>query len=98
MLCVGTKIGKFLPVTERHRAPFEPLSGGKSPHFSARRVHSPQMAAVDVPTVRVEQDRFPVRRKGPLIHFAVSWCEALPRSTFRRATTRDCHQSPQTGP
>src|SRR5438552_18193963 len=69
MLRIGAKINKSLSVTERQGAPFNPFPARQSPYLSARDIHSPQMPAVDVVTIRVEQNRLLVRRERPLLHF-----------------------------
>ena len=37
-----------------------------------RRGHAPQMAPVNVVTIRIEEDGLFIRAEGPLLHFAIS--------------------------
>src|SRR3989454_7836664 len=77
----GGQTGERLPVTEHYRAPFNSVFA--RPLFGTIPVelYAPQMPAINVVAIRIEENCFLVRRERPLFYFTTSRGKKLRRTS-----------------
>src|SRR5216684_7136414 len=80
---IGSQIGERLPITEHYRAPFNSIAARPLFGTIPAELDAPHVPAVDVITIRIEENRFFVRRERPLLHFAIARGEQLRFSAVR---------------
>src|SRR5215831_13464896 len=75
-------------IVERHGAPFNSLPRGELRRAATCNRNGPDMAAVHVAAVGIEENRFFVRSQGPLLDFAVAGREEFGRATIGRESVQ----------
>src|SRR6185295_347497 len=77
MRAVRADVRDICTVAKRHRTPLDSFTSRQRPWVGGVDVNDPEMAAIDVATIRIEEYDVALRGKGPLLDFAITGCEEL---------------------
>ena len=82
---VRTNVRKCGAIAERDGTPLDAIATSQRPGIAGGSIGDPEMAAIDVTAIRIEEYDAALRREGPLLDFAIARREDL-----RRAATVGC--------
>src|SRR5205085_12331794 len=78
------EIREVLAVTQHCRTPLDPLAASPLLLSSVGKIDAPEMAAINVATVGIEEDGFAVGSERPLLDFAIPGSHELRSAAARR--------------
>ena|SRR5258708_732012 len=84
MFSIGAKINNSLSVTQHRWTPFIALAASEFGRMISGDVDGPEVTAVDVATIGVEEHGLAIGSEGPLLDFAVAGSEQVRGPAFRR--------------